>query len=111
MTRRAALIVLDGLGVGAAHDTDAWGDQGSATLGNVVRRSPGLQLPNLIALGLGHCGDTGLPKVAQPLAAPWRCILPLTSALRIASGVIARSVLRDGAPESASEWQDAHSRS
>ena len=61
--------MLDGLGVGAAHDTDAWGDHGSATLGNVVRRSPGLQLPNLIALGLGHCGDTGLPKVAQPLAA------------------------------------------
>ena len=69
MSRRAALIVLDGLGVGAAHDTDSWGDTGSATLGNVVRASPRLQLPNLVALGLGHCGDTGLPKAPAPRAA------------------------------------------
>lgn len=69
MSRRAALIVLDGLGVGAAHDTAAWGDAGSATLGNVVRQNPGLTLPHLTALGLGHCGDTGLPAVAMPTAA------------------------------------------
>ena len=36
-----ALIVLDGLGVGTAHDTAEWGDAGSATLGNVMRASPG----------------------------------------------------------------------
>jgi phosphopentomutase len=69
LNRRAALIVLDGLGVGAAHDSDAWGDHGSATLGNVVRATPGLHLPNLTALGLGHCGDTGLPAATEPLAA------------------------------------------
>lgn len=69
MSRRAALIVLDGLGVGAAHDSSAWGDQGSATLGNVVRASKGMHLPNLVALGLGHCGDTGLPRADHPRAA------------------------------------------
>jgi phosphopentomutase len=69
LTRRAALIVLDGLGVGTAHDTAAWGDAGSATLGNVVRASPGLQLPNLTALGLGRCGDSGIPAAPQPQAA------------------------------------------
>jgi phosphopentomutase len=69
VSRRAALIVLDGLGVGAAHDTAAYGDQGSATLGNVVRATPGLHLPNLTALGLGNCGDTGLPEVTAPIAA------------------------------------------
>ncbi len=69
MTRRAALIVLDGLGVGAAQDAAAWGDAGSATLGNVVRATPGLVLPALTALGLGHCGDTGLPRPARTLAA------------------------------------------
>lgn len=61
--------MLDGLGAGEAHDTSAWGDAGSATLGNVVRASPGLELPNLVSLGLGHCGDTGLPRVGHPLAA------------------------------------------
>ncbi len=69
MSRRAGLIVLDGLGVGTAHDSAAYGDTGSATLGNVVRATPGLALPNLTALGFGYCGDSGLPKAAAPLAA------------------------------------------
>ncbi len=69
MSRRAALIVLDGLGAGAAHDTAAYGDTGSATLGNVLRATPGLVLPNLERLGLGYCGDTGLPRPAAPTAA------------------------------------------
>lgn len=69
MSRRAALIVLDGLGVGSAHDAAAWGDAGSNTLGNVVRATPGLELPNLTRLGLGGCGDLGLPTTASPEAA------------------------------------------
>lgn len=69
MSRRAALIVLDGLGVGTAHDTAAYGDTGSATLGNVMRASKGLRLPNLEALGLGLCGDSGVARVDAPTAA------------------------------------------
>lgn len=69
MNRRAALIVLDGLGVGTAHDTEVYGDLGSATLGNVMRATPGLRLPNLEALGFGHCGDSGIPCVVAPQAA------------------------------------------
>jgi phosphopentomutase len=42
---------------------------GSATLGNVLRASPGLSLPELTELGLGWCGDTGLPRVAAATAA------------------------------------------
>lgn len=67
--RRAALIVLDGLGVGAAADAAAYGDVGSATLGNVVRATPGLELPNLVGIGLGRAGDTGLPVHPSPTAA------------------------------------------
>ena len=37
MSRRAAIIVLDGLGIGQAHDADAYGDTGSDTLGNTLR--------------------------------------------------------------------------
>jgi len=69
VSRRAALIVLDGLGVGTAHDTEAYGDLGSATLGNVMRAAGNLRLPNLEALGFGSCGDSGIAKVAAPTAA------------------------------------------
>ncbi|MEP6589788.1 MAG: phosphopentomutase [Gemmatimonadota bacterium] len=69
MTRRAALIVLDGLGVGAAHDAEHYGDVGSATLGNVVRAGPPPRLPNLERLGLGRCGDSGLLAADSPTAA------------------------------------------
>lgn len=58
MTRRRgrfALIVLDGLGIGAAPDQAAFGDEGSDTLGNVARAVGGLRLPYLEALGLGCC--------------------------------------------------------
>lgn len=69
MSRRAALIVLDGLGAGEARDAAAYGDVGSATLGNVMRANPQLRLPHLESLGLGYCGDTGVPRSPKPRAA------------------------------------------
>ena len=69
-TRRAAIIVLDGLGCGAAPDTAAYGDAGSDTLGNVARDVGGLMLPNLERLGLGRCAPIrGLTPVPAPMAA------------------------------------------
>jgi phosphopentomutase len=68
--RRAALIVIDGLGIGAAADADRYGDTGSNTLGNVARAVRGLALPNLERLGLGCCADlAGVRPAAQPQAA------------------------------------------
>lgn len=54
MRRRAVILVLDGVGAGAALDAEAYGDVGSDTLGNVARATGGLSLPNLQALGLGN---------------------------------------------------------
>jgi phosphopentomutase len=72
--RRAAIIVLDGLGIGPAHDTAAYGDAGSDTLGNLARAVGGLHLPNLTAMGLGCCARLpGVPAVAQPRAAHGVC--------------------------------------
>ncbi len=51
--KRAAIIVLDGLGIGACPDQSAYGDAGSDTLGNTARAVGGLKLPNLERLGLG----------------------------------------------------------
>ena len=70
MSRRAAIIVLDGLGIGPAADTDAYGDAGSHTLGNVARAVGGLALPHLEALGLGCCAPlAGVACVDRPRAA------------------------------------------
>jgi phosphopentomutase len=70
VSRRAAIVVLDGLGIGPAPDTDAYGDTGSNTLGNVARAVRGLALPNLEALGLGCCAPLeGVRPVARPTAA------------------------------------------
>ncbi|HXI21319.1 MAG TPA: phosphopentomutase, partial [Gemmatimonadales bacterium] len=67
---RAALIVLDGVGIGPAPDTDAYGDTGSDTLGNVARAVGGLRLPNLERLGLGCCAPLqGVARVEHPEAA------------------------------------------
>jgi phosphopentomutase len=68
--RRAAIIVLDGVGIGAAPDTAAYGDAGSDTLGNVARAVGGLKLPNLERLGLGRCRPiAGFASRVTPQAA------------------------------------------
>jgi len=70
VSRRAAIIVLDGLGIGPAADTDAYGDGGSNTLGNMARAVGGLALPNLEALGLGCCAPlAGVEPVERSRAA------------------------------------------
>ena len=70
--KRAAIIVLDGLGIGACPDQAVYGDAGSDTLGNVARAvgRDGLQLPNLERLGLGKCRSIpGLSPGVSPTAA------------------------------------------
>jgi phosphopentomutase len=68
--RRAAIIVLDGLGIGPAPDTDLYGDSGSNTLGNVARAVGGLALPQLEALGLGRCAAVeGVTPIEKPQGA------------------------------------------
>lgn len=75
-SRRALLLVLDGVGIGPAPDTDAYGDTGSDTLGNLTREQGGVPLPNLAALGLGCIAPlTGVPAVATPTGA-WGAALP-----------------------------------
>ncbi len=61
--RRAIVVVLDSLGVGAAADAQAYGDRGADTFGHIVeacaagradsdRRAGPLNIPHLAALGL-----------------------------------------------------------
>src|SRR3954462_13908728 len=72
--RRAAIIVLDGLGIGPAPDTPAYGDTGSNTLGNVARILGGLSLPELERLGLGRRAMVeGLASGPKPSAGVGGC--------------------------------------
>ncbi|MGI6037388.1 MAG: phosphopentomutase [Limnochordia bacterium] len=58
--RQVIILVLDGVGVGAAPDAHKFGDEGSNTLGHILERMPELQLPHLRQLGLtALVGETG----------------------------------------------------
>jgi phosphopentomutase len=75
-TRRAAIVVLDGVGVGEAPDAAAYGDTGSNTLGNVARAVGGLELPNLARVGLGNVAPlAGVPPTDRGSAA-WGTLVP-----------------------------------
>ena len=64
MKKRAFLIVLDSVGVGAMPDANEWGDEGSHTL-NAIRNHPEFVCPNLEKLGLFNVEGVG-GGVASP---------------------------------------------
>ena len=70
MTRRALIVVLDGVGIGEAPDAATYGDVGSNTLGTVARAVGGLRLPHLERAGLGLIAPlAGVSADVQPEAA------------------------------------------
>ncbi len=70
MTRRAAIVVLDGVGIGAAADAADYGDVGSDTLGHVLAAVAPDRLPNLERAGLGNIRSMGaIRPVHRPDAA------------------------------------------
>lgn len=76
MSRRAGIIILDGVGIGEAPDAAAYGDAGSNTLGNLSRAVGGFALPNLERAGLGRLAPllgmrpTDSPNAAQGILVP-----------------------------------------
>ena len=67
---RAAIIVLDSVGIGELPDAAEYGDQGSNTLVNTAKAVGGLHLPELAKLGLGNISEIpGVPPAENPLAA------------------------------------------
>lgn len=69
MPRRAIVIVLDGVGAGDAPDAADFGDEGANTLANTARAVGGLDVPNLVAMGLGNILEIeGVPPARAPRA-------------------------------------------
>ena len=59
---RAVILVLDGVGAGAAPDAADYGDAHSNTLGHVARAVGGFNLPALAQAGLGNLAELeGMP--------------------------------------------------
>jgi phosphopentomutase len=57
MSKRAIVIVLDSVGIGAAKDAFLYGDGGSDTLRHIYQSVPGFHLPHLENLGLDYLLD------------------------------------------------------
>ena len=74
MAKRACLIVLDSVGIGAMPDANEWGDEGSHTL-NSIRNHPAFSCPNLEKLGLFNIDGIGENNVS-----PRTCYARMTEA-------------------------------
>ena len=67
--KRAIVLIMDGVGIGALPDAAQYGDEGSNTLVNLAEKCGGLDLPVLESLGLGNITDiTGVKRVKKPSA-------------------------------------------
>lgn len=73
------ILVLDGVGAGAAKDADSYGDAGADTLGHIAEAVGGLELPTLEALGLGLTRPlAGMRSDIMPMAA-WGLMEPTSA--------------------------------
>ena len=77
--KRAIIIILDGVGIGAAPDAESYGDAGSDTLGNVARALGGLDLPRLERLGLGNIRELAGVKRRGDAAGAWGKMRPASA--------------------------------
>ncbi len=68
--KRAIIIVIDSMGIGAMSDCREFNDVPECnTLKNVCEYNNGLNLPNMVRMGLGNIQDfKGLAKTASPTA-------------------------------------------
>ncbi len=67
MFNRITVIILDGVGIGAAPDAADYGDEGSNSIANTARVLGGIDLPNMGRIGLGNITEIeGVPPTDQP---------------------------------------------
>ncbi len=68
--KRAIVIVVDSMGIGAMADAEDFGDDLTCnTVVNLAEKSGGLNIPNLESMGFGNLADIkGVNKCASPVA-------------------------------------------
>lgn len=68
MIDRVIWIVLDSVGMGEMPDAEKFGDVGANTIGNISKAAGGLNLPNMVKLGLGNIENIkGVEKCKSPI--------------------------------------------
>lgn len=68
MIDRVIILVMDSVGIGALPDSEKFGDVGVNTLGNISKKTGGIDLPNLVKLGLGNIDEIeGLESTSNPI--------------------------------------------
>ncbi len=77
--KRAAIVILDGVGIGEAPDAALYGDTGSDTLGNVARACGGLALPRLERFGLGNIRPLEGMRRRGDAAGAWGTMRPASA--------------------------------
>ena len=66
--KRVIWIVLDSVGAGYLPDAADFGDEGANTLSHIAEKMD-LNIPHMLAMGLGQLPGLNLPQV---YAAPWK---------------------------------------
>lgn len=72
MKKRATLIVLDSVGIGALKDAKRFGDAGAHTLGHIYQKTH-MTIPNMLSLGLGNIENSLVPASEAPKGCYGRC--------------------------------------
>ncbi len=70
---RALLLILDSFGIGGAPDAAAYGDEGANTFGHIGDHVP-LQIPTMMALGLGYACEAASGHVPKRVERPAQLI-------------------------------------
>ena len=83
--KRAIIIILDGIGVGAAADAAAFASVGANSLGNVLAQTK-VALPNLGRLGLGNIIPLASVAAVDKPAAAYGRLAPQSSGMDTISG-------------------------
>lgn len=66
---RVIWIILDSVGAGAMPDAYKFGDEGANTILHVWQKNGGLNIPNLVKMGIGNIsGIEEIPKAENPMA-------------------------------------------
>lgn len=86
MKKRAILIILDSVGIGAMPDAADFEDTGAHTLGSIYALRGALRLDKLYTLGLGHIEGACLPRPAAEAKGSYGRAAELTRAKDTTSG-------------------------
>lgn len=67
MINRIIIVILDSVGMGELPDAHYYGDEGSNTIGNIIKKRGFLSIPNLQKLGIANIdGFEGLKSAENP---------------------------------------------